>query len=108
MPRIEDVPAKPKATVTAAEDMTETLHRILENLERMDKRDRLRTWGGFVRSLLSIIPLVIFLASTWYLYRNMDEILTKITKQAAQSAAEYSKNSSKEFLDSIKGMIPKN
>ncbi len=99
--------AKP-TTMTAAEDMTETLHRILDNLERMDKRDRLRTWGGFVRSLLSLIPLAIFIVSTWYLYRNMDDILTKITKQAAQSAAEYSKSSSKEFIDSIKGMIPKN
>jgi hypothetical protein len=107
MPHIEDVPVTSKTTMTAAEDMTETLHRILESLERMDRRDRLRTWGGFVRTLLSIIPMVIFLLSTWYLYQNMDEILTKVTKQAAQSAAEYSKNSSKEFLDSIKGMIPK-
>lgn len=59
---------------------------IVRHLERMDKRDRLRTWGGFFRTIIGFIPLVIFLFSAWYFYNNADEILKKITAEAAEQA----------------------
>ena len=62
------------------------LDAIVRHLERLDKRDRLRTWGGFVRAILGFIPLVIFIVSTWYLYNHADDILKKITEQAAEQA----------------------
>ncbi len=61
---------------------------IIMYLERMDKRDRLRTWGGFIRGLLGLIPLAIMLASVWYLINHGDEFLQKITEQAARQAMQ--------------------
>lgn len=62
------------------------LDAIVMHLERLDKRDRLRTWGGFVRTILGFIPLIFFIVTAWYFYNHTDEILTKITEQAAEAA----------------------
>lgn len=72
----------PKQSTT----VEEKLDAIVTHLDRMDRRDRLRTWGGFFRAMLGFIPLVIFIVSTWYLYNHSDEILKKITEQAAEQA----------------------
>ncbi|MBI3332086.1 hypothetical protein HYZ99_03970 [Candidatus Peregrinibacteria bacterium] len=76
----------PKVPQTAEDK----LDLIVKHLERMDKRDRIRTWGGFVRTILGFIPLLIFIASVWYFYNNADAILKKITEQAAEQALKMS------------------
>lgn len=77
----------------------EKLDVIIHHLERLDRRDRIRMWGGFVHSLLAIVPLLFFLWSAWYLYEHGDELMKKIAAQAAQNAAEYSGQS---YDDAVK------
>ena len=74
---------------------------IIEYLERMDKRDRLRTIGGFVRSLLGMIPLLLTLWGVWYMFSHGDEILQKITEQAAHQAMQVSGNAAKDAVKEI-------
>ncbi|MEK7218714.1 MAG: hypothetical protein AAB728_04585 [Patescibacteria group bacterium] len=62
---------------------------IIYHLERMDRRDRLRMWGGFFRGLIALIPILIFLFATWYSIRHMDEIIQKVTSEAAKQAASF-------------------
>jgi len=66
-----------------------TLELILHRVEEMNRRDKLRTWGAFVRGLLGIIPLAVFLASLWYVYNNGEALLEKMAQQAAKQAAIY-------------------
>ncbi len=106
MPRLTDDAATAPSPQNAAQEMTKTLKDILLHLERMDKRDKLRTWGGFVRSMIAMIPLILTVWGIWYFYANMDKILSDITEQAARKAAEYSKSSSEKFLEDIKGLVP--
>lgn len=65
------------------------LDAILSYLDRMNRRDRLRTWGGFVRALISLIPMAVFLYGTWYSVTHMDEIIQTITSAAAKQAASF-------------------
>lgn len=81
------------------------LEEILEHLRRMDQRDRLRTWGGFFRSMLTLIPIVFFVWSLWYFYKNSAEIMKTVANQAASAAAEYTQKQSKDMLDQY--MFPK-
>ncbi len=81
--------------------MNDTLHNILHHLERMDKRDQMRTWGGFVRSILALIPLLLTIWGLWYFYANMDKIIGDITSQAAERAAEYSKTSTQKLMEDL-------
>jgi hypothetical protein len=61
---------------------------IITFLHRMDRRDRLRTIGGSVRGMLSLIPMLLFLWSAWYLYEHGDELLTKIAQESAKQAVQ--------------------
>ncbi len=65
----------------------ERLDRILLHLERLDRRDKIRTWGGLVHGILSLIPTVLLLLGLWYFYNNSAAIMQSITQQAAQQAA---------------------
>ena len=95
----------PSPPLTPQAEMLELVRSMHHHLERLDRRDRLRTWGGFFRGLLAIIPIAILIFSTWYAYAHLDELLKKVATQAAQSAGEYSKNSSAEFIKSMQEMI---
>lgn len=77
------------------------LDEVVEHLRRLDRRDRLRTIGGFVRSLFAIIPLIFFLWSAWYLVQHGDELMKKIANTAASSAADYTKQNTKSLYDEI-------
>ncbi|PIQ75947.1 hypothetical protein COU78_03200 [Candidatus Peregrinibacteria bacterium CG10_big_fil_rev_8_21_14_0_10_49_24] len=79
---------------------------IVEYLRRMDKRDKLRTWGGFFRGILGLIPLVLMLVSVWYIYEHGDELLKKITQQAAQEAAAMTSNSAQDLMKQIELVFP--
>ena len=81
--------------------MEEKLDLIIEHLYNLDRRDRLRTYGGFLRAMLSLIPLIIFLWSTWYIIEHGEELMKRITMEAASSAAEYTKGSGQGVLDEL-------
>lgn len=95
-----------KGNTDATPTTDDKLDMIVEYLRRMDKRDRLRTWGGFLRGILGLIPLIIMLISVWYVYEHGDELLKKITQQAAKEAAAMSSNSAQDFMKQIELVFP--
>lgn len=74
------------------ENTNDRLDQILYYLHRMDRRDRWRTIGGFFRSLLTLIPLALFLWSAWYFYQHSAEVLEQIGKVAAEQAMKVTQN----------------
>lgn len=70
-------------------------------LEKMNARDRLRTWGAFFRGVLSLIPLVVFIWSMWYFVAHGPELMKQIADTAASSAAEYTKNQGSSMVDEL-------
>lgn len=76
----------------------EKLDRIIAILDRMNRRDRLRTIGGFLRGILGLIPIAILLGSVWYVVAHGDDVLRKITEQAARQAAELTGSSADKLL----------
>jgi hypothetical protein len=57
-------------------------------------------------SIITIIPVLIVVWSSWYFYKHGAEIMQKLVEQSAQSAAKYSQQQSQDFLDKMKNMIP--
>ena len=79
----------------------EKLDVMIWHLERMDRRDKMRMWGGLLHSLLTIIPMVFFAWSTWYLYTHFEEIMATMMRQSAQNAAEVTGQSYEDILKQI-------
>ena len=75
------------AELEAAKTPEQKLDLMVMHLERMDRRDRMRMWGGVLHSLLTIIPMLFFIWSTWYLYTHFEEIMSTMMQQTAQNAA---------------------
>jgi len=63
------------------------LDQILTHLSQLNRRDRLRTIGGFIKGVITIIPVVILIGGIWYAYKYGDQLLEKIAQQAAKQAA---------------------
>jgi hypothetical protein len=63
----------------------ELLELILVHMQNMDRRDHWRTIGGFFRGLLSIVPVLIFFASTWYIYAYRDTLMENMSKQVMET-----------------------
>lgn len=72
---------------------------ILDVLKRMDRRDRMRTIGGFIRGIISIIPIILFLWATWWTIENWDELLDTLIKKSATEAQRISEESTQNFLE---------
>lgn len=81
------------------------LEEILVHMRKMDARDRLRTWGGFFRSLISFIPIIILVWSTWYFFVNGDKFMEKITDLAAQKAKEVSEEQAGSMTEQLRRML---
>jgi len=81
------------------------LDQILEHLANLDRRDRLRTWGGFFKGIIALIPMLIFIYSMWYFYQHGDELLKKIARQAATQAAEVTKEDSQGLLKQLQDSL---
>ncbi len=75
---------------------------IILHLERMDRRDRMRMWGGYFHSALTIIPMIFFIWSTWYLYTHFDDIMGAMMQQAAGRAAESTGQSYDDVMKQIR------
>ena len=97
--------SNPSAPVSPSTD--QKLDQIVAILEHMNKRDRLRTWGGFVRSLLHLIPLILIIWSTWYAYAHWDELLKEISKAAAESSAAVMQNQGGDFSKQLQEQMQK-
>ena len=80
---------------------------IIMHLEKMDRRDRLRMIGGFFRSILGLIPIALTIFALWYTFKHGDELLEKITKQAAQEAANITTNRAGDFVRQLETVFPK-
>ncbi len=91
----------------ASTDIEQKLDIIVACLDRMDRRDRLRTWGAFVRGILGLIPLLFFLFSIWYIAKHGDELLIKITQEAARQAAIMTEQQGSGMMQRIQEMIPR-
>ncbi len=79
------------------------LDTIIEHLKRMDRRDRLRMAGGFIRGLITIIPVLAFIWGGWYFYNHGEEVMAKIARQAAEQAAEVTKQGTEGLMQQLQG-----
>lgn len=80
---------------------------IIEHLERMDRRDRMRTWGSFVKGMISIVPMLAFIYGLWYFSQNGDAVLEKIAKTAAEQAAAVTTQSADGIMQQLKNFTVK-
>jgi len=86
----------------------DSVEQILEILKRMDRRDRLRTIGGFIRGILNLIPIIIVIFFTWYGIKYGDQLLEKITSMAAEQAGKVAQQSTMgNFLNGINQKLQK-
>ncbi|MBU2213608.1 hypothetical protein KKC44_02485 [Patescibacteria group bacterium] len=83
----------------------EKLDAILGHLAAMDRRDRLRTIGGFIKSIITIIPVIILVASVWYAYKYGDQLLEKIAQQAAKQAAIVTEQQGSAVIQQFQDLI---
>ncbi|MDA1208911.1 MAG: hypothetical protein O2904_02665 [bacterium] len=91
----------------APQNTEDKLDVIILHLERMDRRDRIRMIGGFFRSILGLLPILLTLFALWYTYNHGDELLEKITKQAAQEAANITTESAGSIVRQFENVFPK-
>jgi|GEM_PF-1851867 len=82
-----------------ATSIEEKLDSIIAELRHINRRERLRTAGGIVRFLISIIPIAIMLFGLWYAYRYTDELLNKVAQAAARQAAAATQQNAAAMLD---------
>ncbi|MFH0851248.1 MAG: hypothetical protein V1876_00670 [Candidatus Peregrinibacteria bacterium] len=86
----------------------DSLEQILTILKRMDRRERWRTIGGFIRGILSLIPIVIVVFFTWYTIKYGDQLLQKITSMAAQQAGKVAQqNAVTDFMNEFNSINQK-
>jgi hypothetical protein len=102
---LTDAPPAPRASASSSlpssassERVEAQLDVLISHLARMDRRDRLRTFGGFIRGLLGLIPLILLLLSTWYFYKHSAEIMQQVTEQSAKAAAKYTQSGSEALM----------
>lgn len=95
---------------TEKKTIEERLEEISAILHRMDKRDRLRMIGSTIHSLIAIIPLLLLLWSTWYLYMHGTEFIEMITKQTIQQMTGFGGSATadpsrlQQLLDQLQGV----
>ncbi|MDD5041553.1 MAG: hypothetical protein PHX87_04350 [Candidatus Peribacteraceae bacterium] len=84
---------------TSPKPPQDKLEQILVILKRMDRRDRLRTIGGFVRTIIGFVPIAIVVFFTWYTIKYGDQLLQKITSMAAEQAGKVAQqNAVSDFM----------
>lgn len=74
---------------THEEILLEKIDEISLHLKNLDRRDRMRTWGGFVRGIISLIPIVLLVLGAWYAYSNIDELITRITSETTRQMMQF-------------------
>jgi hypothetical protein len=94
---VTDTDTADNQVLTTETSMEEKMDQILIYLHRMDRRDRLRTFGGFFRGILGLIPLILVVWSAWYFYAYSDEMIEKITSEAVKQTTGYTNDAG--FMD---------
>ncbi len=74
----------PKAPLSREEHIEQMLSEIADSLHRIDRRDRTRMIWGTIRSLINLIPMLLLLWSTYYLFVHGPELISFITQQTVQ------------------------
>lgn len=100
-PRFLTLLYMPAENTVSPELINRRLETIIDYLERMNKRDRWRTIGGFFRSLIALIPLILLLWSTWYFLEHSEEIMTKIIEQTAQAASKQTQTMNENLVQEL-------
>ncbi|MBP9774145.1 MAG: hypothetical protein KBD00_06015 [Candidatus Peribacteraceae bacterium] len=83
-------------------NIEQKLDAILEYMQRMDRRDKWRMIGGFIRSLIAIIPIIIVIWSSYYFAMHWEEIMKNITEMSVAAAKQSAQGTSDSMIDSIK------
>ena len=76
---------------------------IVHEVRQLNRRDRLRTTAGFFSGFIHLAWFLFIIYLTWYSAVHFDELLEKITKQAAEQAAVMTGDGATNFLDSFSG-----
>ena len=97
----------PPSVQSNATIVTEKLDAVLWYLNKMNKRDKLRTWGGFVKSVIGLSPVIVLLWSVWYFSQHGAEFMKQLSDQAVRSAAEYNQKSVTEQLNKVINQMKK-
>ncbi len=92
MPETNTPPTVPTPAADPVGSIDARLDRMIEILDHMNRRDRWRTIGGFIRGLVVIIPTLVIILSSIYLYLYGSDLvqtfIQETTNQAAQQAQE--------------------
>ncbi len=91
----------------SAESVGEKLDRIAMHVERLDRRDRLRTWMGMLRGFVWIAMALFFVWSSIFFAQNFDDIMTKIITISTEQTMKYTQDQSAEMMKAFQNMIPK-
>jgi hypothetical protein len=83
---------------TSRQTVEDKLDDILAYMHRFERRDRIRTFNATMHALFSIVPMLMFIYGSWYLYAHGAELMKTLSEQAARSAAEYSQDSMSNFI----------
>ena len=75
------------------------LSTIIDELHKINKRERWRMIGGFFRGIISLLPIVIMLIGVWYAYEYSDQILEKVAGAAARQAAAVTQYNPSNMVD---------
>ncbi len=83
-------------------NIEQKLDAIIEYMQRMDRRDKWRMIGSFIRSAITIIPVIIVIWSSIYFAQHWEEIMKSITDMSVTAAKQAAQGSSNSMIDSIK------
>ena len=95
----------PVAKEPVKQTMEERVDKIVHYLEKMDRRDRWRTIGGFIKGVIGFVPIIVTLASIWYLYAHGADLMKQIAQEAAKQAASYTQQSGGDVLKQFQNML---
>lgn len=82
------------------ENDSERLDRVIYYLEKMDKRDRARAWGSFLKVL---IVWGVVIGSTWYALKYGPALIDQMTKKVLNQAAEQSQVEAQKLMEQLQG-----
>ncbi|MBT3292734.1 hypothetical protein HN512_04450 [Candidatus Peregrinibacteria bacterium] len=86
-----------------ADEIDEKMDEVIMYLKKIDRRDKVRMWGGLFRGIITIIPTLIFIWSMWYFYENGDDILRKVSTIAAEQATAITQQHGGDLLEKLMG-----
>jgi hypothetical protein len=107
MPNIDSL-ATPQSAIPHEVLVEQRLDAMLAILRKMDARDKWRMVGSSVRSVISLIPIVIFAISTLYFYWYGEDLIKMIITETTQQTLEATSQGGNAALESILKNLPSN